>query len=160
MDQAAVEQLVEELLESFEVLESQNMAILQFLKDKGTATDEQLAPYLDQAATASNVKWQAGRMRIKRLLSSAMKSDEEETEKSAAKTAEAAPDEKEGEHSDKGREQSSVESGEKERKAFPVGPKEKPAEDTNRTTEGSGQDTKQTAEQASRSEQPAEKDAA
>ena len=65
------EPLKEILAELFALLEAQethSAAILQFLKDQGIATDERLAPYLEQAARASNIKWLAARMRMEHLL--------------------------------------------------------------------------------------------
>ena len=65
------EPLKEILGELFAVLEAQethSVAVLQFLKDQGIATDEKLAPYLEQAGRASNVKWLAARMRMEHLL--------------------------------------------------------------------------------------------
>ena len=47
MDFNVAEQVLEELLPSLEALETQSAAILQFLKDRGLVTDEQLAPYLE-----------------------------------------------------------------------------------------------------------------
>jgi len=63
-----------------------------FLKDKGLATDEELAPYFEQAANASNVRWRAARLRINHLLSSALKPDKKVAEKKTAKAAERSPD--------------------------------------------------------------------
>jgi hypothetical protein len=69
--EAQTEPLKEILGELFALLEAQetnSVAVLQFLKDQGIATDEKLAPYLEQAGRASNVKWLAARRRMEYLL--------------------------------------------------------------------------------------------
>jgi len=52
-------------------------AIARQVKHEGVATGEKLAPYLEQAARASNVRWLGVRVRIERLLSSAEKDSAE-----------------------------------------------------------------------------------
>jgi len=69
MDNKAMKEILNELFSHLERLETQNEAILQFLKEKKRVTDKQLAPYLEQAGNASNVKWRAARVRIDHLLS-------------------------------------------------------------------------------------------
>lgn len=77
MDIKIAEQVLDELFPSLEALETQTAAIMQFLREKGIATDEQLAPYLEQASNASSVKWLATRLRLMSVLSCAMRSDEQ-----------------------------------------------------------------------------------
>jgi hypothetical protein len=81
MDQSVVDEMLDELLPSFEALETQNAAILQFLKEKGITTDEQLAPYLEQARNASSIRWGAVRLRMRHLLAPLFNSAEKPTEK-------------------------------------------------------------------------------
>jgi hypothetical protein len=65
----AMKEILNELFSHLERLETQSEAILQFLKEKKRVTEKQLAPYLEQAGNASNVKWRAARIRIEHLLS-------------------------------------------------------------------------------------------
>jgi hypothetical protein len=74
MDEEIVKQIVDEILSSLEPIETQSVAILQFLKAKGIASDDDLAPFLAQAGNASNVRWRAVRVRTAALISNAMKS--------------------------------------------------------------------------------------
>jgi hypothetical protein len=80
-------ELVQELFSSLEDLETQSAGILQFLKGKGLATDAELAPYLRQAADASNVRWRAARIRMDALLATAINDAKEEFAREAEKRA-------------------------------------------------------------------------
>jgi len=68
MNYEAMKEVLNELFSHLERLETQNEAILQFLKEKKRVTDKQLAPYLEQAGNASSVRWRAARVRIDHLL--------------------------------------------------------------------------------------------
>jgi hypothetical protein len=78
MDQNVVQEMLHELFASLEALDTQTSAIRQLLKDKGIATEQELAPYLEQAGNASGVRWLAMRVRIDYLLSSAIKPAEQD----------------------------------------------------------------------------------
>jgi hypothetical protein len=88
MDEAIVKQIFDELLSSLEPLEARSAALLQFVKDKGIATEEELAPYLEQAGNASNVRWRAVRVRTAALIASAMKPSEPAIARPGQKSAE------------------------------------------------------------------------
>ena len=55
---------LEELLDYLELVETQSGAVAAFLRANGTITDETLAPYLEQAATATDIKSRAIRARF------------------------------------------------------------------------------------------------
>jgi hypothetical protein len=92
MDEKLVQEILDELFSSLETLETRGVALLEFLKGKGLASDEELAPHFEQAANASNVRWRAARVRINHLLSSALKPDEKVAEKKTAKWTQKSPD--------------------------------------------------------------------
>ncbi len=83
-----VQEILHDLFSSLEALETQNTAILQFLKDKGIATDEELASHLEQAGNASSVRWRGVRVRADYLFASAIKAAEQAAEKESPKPAE------------------------------------------------------------------------
>jgi chemotaxis protein histidine kinase CheA len=92
-----IKEILDELFSLLETLETQSLALTQFLKDQGIATDEKLAPYLDRAGNASGVKWRAARARMQYLLSPVPKqaSDTEKDKNKEQKTeSEKAPAEK------------------------------------------------------------------
>jgi hypothetical protein len=64
-----LKELFDELFTLLENLETQNLAVLLFLKDQKAGTDKKLAPYLERAGSASSVKWRAARVRMEYLLS-------------------------------------------------------------------------------------------
>jgi hypothetical protein len=64
-----LKELFDELFTLLENLETQNLAVLQFLKDQKVGTDKKLGPYLERAGNASSVKWRAARVRMEYLLS-------------------------------------------------------------------------------------------
>lgn len=73
MNSKITQEMLDELIPSLKALDTQSAAVLEFLKHEGIASDEKLAPYLQQAASASNVRWLGVRVRIERLLSFAEK---------------------------------------------------------------------------------------
>jgi len=71
MDVRVAQELLNELGSSLENLETQQAALLQLLKDKRMVTDEELAPYLNQAGNASSVRWRAAHVRLEHIFSAA-----------------------------------------------------------------------------------------
>ena len=90
MDSQSIKEIFNELYSHLERLETQSTAILQFLKEKKRVTDKQLAPYLEQAGNASNVKWRAERVRMEYLLTQA--TEESKPDKKTEKESAAPPE--------------------------------------------------------------------
>lgn len=92
-----IKEVLSELFGLLETSETQTLAVLQFLKDEGIATEEKLEPYLDRAGNASSVRWRAARARMEYLLTPHGKkgSDTEGEQKDESK-----PDDKPGAASD------------------------------------------------------------
>ena len=63
------QKIMDEIFPHLETIETQSAAILELLKDRGIATEQELAPYLEQAGRASNVRWLTTRLRIEHTLS-------------------------------------------------------------------------------------------
>jgi hypothetical protein len=76
MDAKLMEEVLNELFPRLEGLETQSRAVMEFLKERGIASDQDLAPFLEQAANASSVRWRATRLRVNHLLAGAMKAVE------------------------------------------------------------------------------------
>jgi hypothetical protein len=93
-DNNFVQEIFHDLFSSLEALETQNTAILQFLKDKGIATDEELASHLEQAEIPSSVRWRGVRVRADYLFASAVKAAEQAAERESTKHAEMKPESK------------------------------------------------------------------
>jgi hypothetical protein len=118
MDPTITQEILDDLIPSLEALEARSAAVLEFLKHEGITTDEKLAPYLEQAASASNVRWLGVRVRIERLLSSAEKDSAEkrkDTEEKKLETTHAKPAETI---------QSQTEAGDNAKSAGPENPNE------------------------------------
>jgi hypothetical protein len=83
MDEKLAQQILDELLEPIQDIETQSAAILALLKAKGLATDEDFAPHLQQASKGSSVRGVATRARVSRLLSAALMPVEKPAEEPA-----------------------------------------------------------------------------
>jgi hypothetical protein len=90
MDSQSIKEILKGLYSHLERLETQSTAILLFLKEKKRVTDKQLAPYLERAGNAANVKWRAERVRMEYLLTQtdALTGSSEETENASSASPE------------------------------------------------------------------------
>ena len=77
---ASIQEVFNELFTHLEKLETMSEGVLLYLKEKKRVTDKQLAPYMERAGNASNVKWRAARVRVERLLTA--RDEENNTEES------------------------------------------------------------------------------
>jgi len=103
-----LKELFDELFTLLENLETQNSAVLQFLKDQKVGTDKKLAPYLERAGNASSVKWRAARVRMEYLLSPVEKKAKEQGK-------EKAQEEDKGQEKNKAQEQDTAKAQEQEK---------------------------------------------
>jgi hypothetical protein len=157
MDEKIVQEMLHELFSSLEVLDTQNAAILQFLKDKGIASEQELAPYLEQAGNASSVRWLAASVRMNHLLSSAFKTDEKKAEE---KKAEQEPPKAKEESRDataadnkseeKGKETQAKEAQPKESQAKELQTKESQTKESQKETKSVSEATNQVAARGKR----------
>ncbi len=111
MDKDLAQQILDELFEHIEDVETQSAAILHFLKAKGLATDEQLTPYFDEASKATSVKWVAERARINHLLATTRPPEKAETKQPEPKAKQS--DETESESAGQARTNASSKTGAK-----------------------------------------------
>jgi hypothetical protein len=84
MDEKIVDEILDELFSSFEKAETDTGAILLLLKERGIASEEKLAPFIEEASRMSEVRWRAARVRMGALLKSAMKTPEQPAEQKTA----------------------------------------------------------------------------
>jgi hypothetical protein len=73
-DANPIAEIFDEMFALLEDLETRSVAVLEYLKEQAGASDEKLAPYLDRAAAASDVRWRAARARMDHLLAPKPKS--------------------------------------------------------------------------------------
>jgi hypothetical protein len=91
MDEKIVQQILDQLFPSLEALDTQSGALLQFVKDKKLASDEEITSYFEQAGNASSVRWRAARARINYLVSTAANATESVPEKKSVKATDPGP---------------------------------------------------------------------
>src|SRR5580693_10359617 len=72
-----IAEIFDEMFTLLEDIETRNAALFEYMKEQGGVTDEKLAPYLDRAAAASDVRWRAARARMDHLLAPKPKSASE-----------------------------------------------------------------------------------
>ena len=82
-----LKEILGELFSLLEAMETSNLAVLQFLKEKGIANEKEFAHFLEQAGNASSVKWRAARVRMEYLLTPI----EKETSQEKHEVKEASP---------------------------------------------------------------------
>ena len=68
MDETVLQEIFDEVFSALEALETENGAMLQFLKNQGVVQDEEFAIFLQGAGKASSVRWRATRARVSHLL--------------------------------------------------------------------------------------------
>lgn len=102
-------EIFDQMFALLEALETQNIAVVQFLRDEGIAADDKLAPYLERAGNASSVKWRAARARMEHLLTP-IPSGAKEAAKAAAETHK--PEKAAGENKDDGKNDTESKAGE------------------------------------------------
>jgi hypothetical protein len=147
MDEKIIQDILAEVFSALEPLDAQSAAILQFLKAKGLATDDELAPFLEQARNASNVRWLAARVRIGSLLNSALKSaNTKPTEVSSTEVS--SKETKPAPQTSEGQTQSKSEEAEQGKQTN----EENGAEETTRASAGKSQQKKPAPAQTSRNE--------
>lgn len=76
-DKNPIAEIFDEMFTLLEAMETRSVAMLDYLQGQQGVTDENLAPYMDRAASASEVRWRAARARMEHLLAPKPKSSTE-----------------------------------------------------------------------------------
>src|ERR1700744_1369584 len=82
-----IAEIFDEVFTLMEDLETRSVAVLEYMKEQGGVSDEKLAPYLDRAAAASDVRWRAARARMEHLLAPKPKSSTDVAKDDKSKSA-------------------------------------------------------------------------
>ena len=69
-----IAEIFDEVFTLMEDLETRSVAVLEYMQEQGGVTHQKLAPYLERAAAASEVRWRAARARMEHLLAPKPKS--------------------------------------------------------------------------------------
>jgi len=69
-----IAEIFDEMFTLLADIETRNAALFEYMKEQGGVTDEKLAPYLERAAAATDVRWRAARARMEHLLAPKPKS--------------------------------------------------------------------------------------
>jgi hypothetical protein len=82
-----IAEIFDEVFTLMQDLETRSVAVFEYMQEQGGATDEKLAPYLDRAAGAADVRWRAARARMEHLLAPKPKSSTDVAKDDKAKSA-------------------------------------------------------------------------
>jgi hypothetical protein len=98
-----INEILDDLVPTFETLEARSLAVLRFLKDKGFATENELRPFLDEAANSSEVEWRAARLRLHHLFMLAFQAAQKSAEDAAKRARESEEESSEQNRKDRAR---------------------------------------------------------
>lgn len=97
-----IAEIFEDVFTLMQDLETRSVAVFEYMQEQGGATDEKLAPYLDRAAGAADVRWRAARARMEHLLAPKPKSSTDVARDDKAKRASPSQPQEKGKDADSG----------------------------------------------------------
>jgi hypothetical protein len=124
MDEKIVQEMLQELFSSLETLDAQGAAVLQLVRNKGLATEEEIDKSLKQAGDASSVRWLGVRVRVEHLLAAAAKKTDEDAGKKPEKQPEISREEKQSDETKSKKTQEQQQAQGKDRQQAPSERKE------------------------------------
>src|SRR5580698_8099608 len=98
-----IAEIFDEVFTLMEDLETRSVAVLEYMKEQGGVSDEKLAPYLDRAAAASDVRWRAARARMEHLLAPKPKSSTDVGNEQKAKSGSQSQPQAKGQETESGK---------------------------------------------------------